>query len=122
MLLQLESVNSYYGQIQALKDLSMIVHAGEIVALIGANGAGKTTLLNSVSGLIRPRKGRITFDGQDITSLNAAKTVGLGISHVPEHLIRCDFWQRVDATTGTRLDLVNVLVQVVHVAAAGRKP
>lgn len=85
MLLQLESVNSYYGQIQALKDLSMIVHAGEIVALIGANGAGKTTLLNSVSGLIRPRKGRITFDGQDITSLNAAKTVGLGISHVPEH-------------------------------------
>lgn len=85
VLLQLDSVSSYYGQIRALNELSMGVHSGEIVALIGANGAGKTTLLNSVSGLMQPRQGRVTFDGRDITNLNTTQTVSLGISHVPEH-------------------------------------
>jgi branched-chain amino acid transport system ATP-binding protein len=85
MLLQLENVSSYYGQIQALHELSMQVAAGEIVALIGANGAGKTTLLSTVSGLVQPRHGRVLFDGQDITALPPMRIVSLGISHVPEH-------------------------------------
>jgi branched-chain amino acid transport system ATP-binding protein len=85
MLLELNSVSSYYGQIQALKSISLHIAPGEIVALIGANGAGKTTLLNSISGLITPQEGRITFAGRDITRLNPVHIVGLGISHVPEH-------------------------------------
>lgn len=85
MLLQVDAISSYYGQIQALKSISIHVERGEIVALIGANGAGKTTLLNNISGLMMPRTGRIAFDGRDITKLNAVKIVGLGISHVPEH-------------------------------------
>ena len=84
-LLELDSVESYYGQIQALKGISLHVNDGEIVTLIGANGAGKTTLLNAVSGLIRPVHGEIVFGGQDIASLDAVEIVGLGISQVPEH-------------------------------------
>ena len=84
-LLRLDSVESYYGQIQALKGISLHVNDGEIVTLIGANGAGKTTLLNAVSGLIRPVHGRILYDGQDIASLDAVQIVALGISQVPEH-------------------------------------
>lgn len=84
-LLKLDSVESYYDHIQALKGVSLHVNEGEIVTLIGANGAGKTTLLNTVSGLVRPVHGHIFFDGQDISSLDAVQIVGLGISHVPEH-------------------------------------
>ncbi len=85
MLLDLNSVSSYYGQIQALKSISLHVNKGEIVALIGANGAGKTTLLNSISGLLTPRQGKITFGDREITRMNPVQIVGLGISHVPEH-------------------------------------
>lgn len=85
MLLEVDGVSSYYGHIQALKAVSLYVKAGDIVAVIGANGAGKTTLLNTVSGLLQPESGRILFKGRDITRLNAVRTVGLGISHVPEH-------------------------------------
>ncbi len=85
MLLTLNSISSYYGQIQALKSVSLHIGTGEIVALIGANGAGKTTLLNSISGLITPREGQITFDGHNTTRMNPVQIVGLGISHVPEH-------------------------------------
>lgn len=84
-LLELDSVESFYGQIKALKGISLYVNEGEIVTLIGANGAGKTTLLNVVSGLVRPVQGRILFDSQEIDSLDAVEIVGLGISHVPEH-------------------------------------
>ena len=84
-LLELDSVESFYGQIKALKGISLYVNEGEIVTLIGANGAGKTTLLNVVSGLVRPIQGRILFDSQEIASLDAVEIVGLGISHVPEH-------------------------------------
>ncbi len=85
MLLTLNSISSYYGQIQALKSISLHIDKGEIVALIGANGAGKTTLLNSISGLITPREGQITFNGHNTTRMNPVRIVGLGISHVPEH-------------------------------------
>ncbi len=85
MLLELRGVSSYYGQIQALKEVSLHVNAGEIVALIGANGAGKTTLLNTISGLLQPREGTIWFAGRNISRLSPAQIVSLGISHVPEH-------------------------------------
>lgn len=83
-LLDVEELVTCYGQIAALKNISLQVWPGEIVAIIGANGAGKTTLLNTVSGLLAPRHGRVSFGGRDITGLPAEQIVGLGISHVPE--------------------------------------
>lgn len=85
MLLELNSVDTYYGQIQSLKEVSLHVAEGEIVALVGANGAGKTTLLNTISGLLQARSGSIRFDGADISRQTAANIVQAGISHVPEH-------------------------------------
>lgn len=83
-MLKLEKVNTYYGWIQALRDVSLEVAKGEIVAVIGPNGAGKTTLLNTISGTVPARSGQITFDGQPITRLSPEKIVRLGISQVPE--------------------------------------
>jgi len=83
-LLVIDKVSAHYGGVQALHDVSLEEKEGEIVALIGANGAGKTTLLNLISGIIRPSKGRILFNGADITSLSPEKIVELGIIQVPE--------------------------------------
>lgn len=83
-MLQLENISVHYGVIPALKDLSIEVKEGEIVALIGANGAGKSTTLKTISGLHRPSGGSIKFKGQDITRVNADRIVRLGISQVPE--------------------------------------
>jgi branched-chain amino acid transport system ATP-binding protein len=85
MLLEVENLTSTYGQIRALKGVSLHVERGEIVALVGANGAGKTTLLNSISGLHAEKKGTIRFDGQRIDGMNPTDTVRLGLVHVPEH-------------------------------------
>ena len=85
MLLSLKDINTWYGQIRALKDVSLDVAAGEIVALVGANGAGKTTLLNTISGLLTAKSGTILFGDQPITRHRAAQIVRAGISHVPEH-------------------------------------
>lgn len=85
MLLELTAINTYYGQIRALKDVSLSVDTSEIVALVGANGAGKTTLLNTISGLLTARSGSVRFAGETITNASAAKIVSQGISHVPEH-------------------------------------
>ncbi len=84
MLLEVREVDTYYGHIRALSEVSLHVDEGEIVALIGSNGAGKTTLLSTISGLIPARRGRILFQGTDITNMPAEEIVGLGISHVPE--------------------------------------
>lgn len=84
MLLRVESVDVFYGVIQALHGVSLEVAAGEIVTLIGANGAGKTTTLLTISGLLRPARGRIVFDGRDITPLPPHERVALGIAQVPE--------------------------------------
>ncbi|GAB4217383.1 MAG: hypothetical protein Fur007_19370 [Rhodoferax sp.] len=83
-LLKIEQLQSAYGRIQALKGVSLEVHAGETVALVGANGAGKTTFLRTLSGVQPACGGSITFDGQDITALRADLRVRLGISQSPE--------------------------------------
>lgn len=83
-MLRLEKVNTYYGRVQALRDISLEVTGGEIVAVIGPNGAGKTTLLNTISGVTPARNGLVTFGGQIITNLRPERIVRLGISQVPE--------------------------------------
>jgi len=84
VILELENVETFYGSIQALKGISITVRAGEIVTLIGANGAGKSTTLRSINGLNHPRRGRITFNGKDITHEPAHDIVKLGIAQSPE--------------------------------------
>lgn len=83
-MLKIEDISVYYGAIQAIKQISLEVEEGSIVTLIGANGAGKTTTLKTTSGIIKPRTGKITFKGQDITRTPAQQIVGMGISQVPE--------------------------------------
>ena len=83
-LLELEGVDAFYGRIQALRGVSIKIEKGEIVALIGSNGAGKTTTLRTISGLMHPNGGTITFDGQDITRTRPSRIVELGISQSPE--------------------------------------
>uniref|UniRef100_A0A7V4TFR7 ABC transporter ATP-binding protein n=1 Tax=Candidatus Caldatribacterium saccharofermentans TaxID=1454753 RepID=A0A7V4TFR7_9BACT len=83
-VLQIENLHVFYGGIHALKGVSLFVPRGTIVALIGANGAGKSTTLRTVSGLVRPREGRILFEGQDITGESPHRIVEMGIAMVPE--------------------------------------
>jgi branched-chain amino acid transport system ATP-binding protein len=83
-LLEVRHVDAHYGRVQALRDVSIDLGAGEVVALIGANGAGKTTTLRTISGLMHPTRGTITFGGQDITRMEAAKIVTLGLCQSPE--------------------------------------
>ncbi|WP_404980617.1 ABC transporter ATP-binding protein [Carboxydichorda subterranea] len=83
-LLTLQDVEVRYGSIQALSGVSLQVHDGEVVALIGANGAGKTTTLRAVSGLVRPARGKILFGDADLSRLPADQIAAMGISHVPE--------------------------------------
>ena len=83
-LLSINGLRSGYGKIEVLHDVALGIAQGQIVTLIGANGAGKTTLLKTISGLLRPGAGSITFDGKSIARRPPHKIVGLGISHVPE--------------------------------------
>lgn len=83
-MLEVENLHAYYGKIHALKDISLTVEKGEIVTLIGANGAGKSSTLRAMSGLLRPREGKIRFDGEDLTNLLPHKIVTKGIIQVPE--------------------------------------
>ncbi|ERI08690.1 ABC transporter ATP-binding protein [Aneurinibacillus aneurinilyticus] len=83
-MLKVEELNVYYGNIQALKGVSLEIHQGEIVTLIGANGAGKSTLLKAISGLLKPKQGSITYMDQPIGGKAAQTIVKQGISHVPE--------------------------------------
>jgi branched-chain amino acid transport system ATP-binding protein len=84
MLLEVEDLWVAYGGIEALRGISFTVDEGEIVTLLGANGAGKTTTLRTVSGLLRPRSGVVTFDGQRLDTVPAHQIVRLGLGHVPE--------------------------------------
>ena len=83
-VLELNDVHTYYGAIHALKGISLKVHDGEVVTLIGANGAGKSTTLRSINGVNHPRQGRITFQGKDITNAPPHEIVKMGIAQSPE--------------------------------------
>jgi len=83
-MLVLEDVNVYYGAIHALKGISLEVNQGEIVTLIGSNGAGKSTSLKTISGLLRPKTGKVKFKGQDLANIAPQTIVAQGISQVPE--------------------------------------
>jgi len=83
-MLKLENVYTSYGNIEALKGISLEINQGEIVTMIGANGAGKSTMLNTISGVFHPKQGRIDFLGKRIDNLSAHIIVEMGISHVPE--------------------------------------
>jgi branched-chain amino acid transport system ATP-binding protein len=83
-VLELRDVVCRYGQVTAVKGISLVVGRGQLVALIGANGAGKSTTLRAISGLLPPAAGKIVFDGTDITNASARKILSLGIAHCPE--------------------------------------
>ncbi|MBV9373924.1 MAG: ATP-binding cassette domain-containing protein, partial [Alphaproteobacteria bacterium] len=83
-MLAISGVHAFYGNVEALRGVDVEVGAGEIVALIGANGAGKSTLLMTVCGQPRAARGRVLFDGYDITRLETFKIVRLGVAQVPE--------------------------------------
>ena len=84
MILKLTNVESAYGPIKAIRGVSLVVPAGQIVTVLGSNGAGKTTILKTVSGIIDPRKGTVEFKGSNITAMDPALIVRMGLSQVPE--------------------------------------
>ncbi len=83
-ILEVNNIHAYYGNIQALRGISVTVEEGEIVTLIGANGAGKTTTLRAISRLVNPREGSIQFDGEDLSQFKAHELVYKGVAMVPE--------------------------------------
>ncbi|MHC1699495.1 MAG: ABC transporter ATP-binding protein [Humidesulfovibrio sp.] len=83
-MLEIKNINVFYGDVQVLWDVSFTVEPGEIVALIGANGAGKSTTLRTISGLLRPKTGEVTLDGQALHTIEPYELITLGIAHVPE--------------------------------------
>ncbi|BBK40045.1 ABC transporter ATP-binding protein [Allostella vacuolata] len=83
-MLRLEGVVAGYSAVPVLRGVSLAVDAGQFVAVVGPNGAGKTTLFKTISGIVRPSEGRITFEGTDLLALPAARRAHLGIAHVPE--------------------------------------
>ncbi len=83
-MLKVKEIDVYYGDLQALRGVSIDVEQGEVVSVIGSNGAGKSSLLKTISGILRPRRGTISLDGSDISQAKSSRIVEKGISHVPE--------------------------------------
>ena len=83
-MLKVNNISTYYGKLEVLKNVSMSIKQGEIIAVIGNNGAGKTTLINTITGLLQPKQGSIEFKNHDITNIHTNKIVELGIIQVPE--------------------------------------
>ena len=83
-MLKINNIDAYYGKVQVLHDVSLEVGENEIISLIGANGAGKSTLMKTVMGLLKPRRGSVLFQGEDITKIKNTKIVSRGIVYVPE--------------------------------------
>ncbi len=84
-LLRLQGVNTFYGQIHILQDLTLEVNAGELVCLLGGNASGKSTTLKTILGIVRPRTGRVEFAGEDVTTRPTSHRIGLGMAIVPEN-------------------------------------
>ncbi len=106
-MLEVKDLEVSYGAIRAVKGISFTVEKGEIVTLIGANGAGKSTTLRTISGLLRPQRGQILYQGQDITNLPPHRIVELGINHVPEGrgiFTNLTVWENLLLATYTRKD------------------
>ena len=83
-MLEVKDLEVHYGVIQAIKGISFEVNEGEVIALIGANGAGKTTTLQTITGMLKPTKGEVIFEGTDISKIPGHKIVSMGMAHVPE--------------------------------------
>src|SRR5690606_41466463 len=83
-MLELKNIVCRYGNVSALKDVSLTVEQGELVTIIGANGAGKSTTLKAISGLLNPAEGSIRFMGEDISKASAQQIISMGVSHCPE--------------------------------------
>ena len=102
-MLDIKNIQTFYGKIQALRDVSIKVNSGEIVSLIGANGAGKSTLLMTVSGINKPKEGMIIFEGKNIEKYEPHTIVDLGIAQAPEgRRIRRQAARREAATARAR--------------------
>jgi branched-chain amino acid transport system ATP-binding protein len=117
-VLRLHNVQTFYGNVQVLKDVSIEVSRGEIITLIGANGAGKTTTLMSISGIVPPRAGEILFDGKLIQNLSPDDIVALGISLVPEGrriFPRLTVMENLDMGAFLRRDKVEIRKDVSHI-------
>ena len=117
-MLKLSNVQTFYGNVQVLKDLSIEVSQGEIITLIGANGAGKTTTLMSISGIVPPRAGEILFDDKPIQNLSPDDIVALGISLVPEGrriFPRLTVMENLDMGAFLRRDKADIKKDVNHI-------
>jgi branched-chain amino acid transport system ATP-binding protein len=119
-LLEVDNLHVYYGNIHALKGVSLVVEEGEIVTLLGANGAGKSTTLNTVSGLHRPREGQIRLRGEDLTTVPAHEIVGRGVVQVPEGrriFGRLNVIENLEMGAFTRTDVDGVQADLERVLA-----
>src|SRR5215471_2154211 len=117
-LLELSGVRTFYGRIEAVKSLSLEVHEGEIVTLIGANGAGKSTTLRSIQGLTRPRHGTITLAGKEIQNLHPHEIVQMGVAQSPEGrrlFSRMSVRENLDMGAFNRTDREEIEKDVEHV-------
>jgi branched-chain amino acid transport system ATP-binding protein len=117
-LLALQTIHSYYGNIRALRGISLEVKRGEVVTLIGSNGAGKTTTLRTIMGLLKPRRGEITLDGQRIDGLPTDRLVRLGIAQAPEGrriFPRMSVLENLEMGTFSRRDVENFRADMEHV-------
>jgi ABC-type branched-subunit amino acid transport system ATPase component len=116
-LLEVKDLAAGYGHLEVIRDVNLVVRPGEVVACIGANGAGKTTTLRAISGMIRPRQGRITFGGHDVTGSPAERISRLGLLHIPEgrglfpRLSVEDTLRLVSNSTGRDVDLAPAFEQ-----------
>jgi branched-chain amino acid transport system ATP-binding protein len=117
-LLQVDNIHTYYGNIHALKGVSLTVEKGEVVTLIGANGAGKTTTLRTISGLLKPRVGSVRLEGEDLAAYSAHELVYKGVAMVPEGrgvFSKLTVAENLDMGAFSRKDNAKIKQDVAHV-------